>query len=383
VVPFIVNLRVDPLLSTNSPPDWIAPMLGAAWLGFAVVLLCRAGYLLLDWREDWIALTTRRVIIMNKSLFVREERRECPIDTVQNVTAEFTNPIGMAFDFGDLHVDTAGVGTLSFKDLPQPALLREAIFKQQEIMRSKQPQAEDLRREAVRSIVLAQAPPQVAPPSPRWARRFRHPAGAQFATGYGLFNSFLPIAPQRDGARVTGHKHWWYLVRGMAQPMLVYAAVLAAWAIIPTAILHEPAGAVGTALGWLVLAAFPVCSAWVIWNLEDWRNDLYKLDHERVYYIHSLPFGLREQSMETLMGRISEVRYVVPGPLANLLNYGDVIIQTPGEATQFVFRGIACPRKVQQEIMERVDDYRRENAAGTDTEIEAWIKAYHDVMRGA
>jgi hypothetical protein len=87
--------------------------------------------------------------------------------------------------------------------------------------------------------------------------------------------------------------------------------------------------------------------------------------------------------METLINRISDVMYEVPGPLANLLNYGNVVIKTPGEATEFDFKGIPCPREVQQEIMERVDEYRRKGAAGADREIEAWIKAYHDVVRGA
>jgi len=388
VVPFLQSLRVDPLLSTNPPPSWVAPVLWSAWLGFAFLLLCRFAYVLLDWRQDWMALTTRRLIIMNKSLFVREERRECPIGKVQNVIAEFPNPIGMAFDFGDLSVDTAGAGTLTFKDLPHPALIREAIFKQQEILRSKQPAAEDLRRAALRSIVLEQDPldevsTQDGSGSGLDDSIGEPRTGAAPVSGYGLFHSFFPIAPQRDGARVTWRKHWSCLVRGLIRPMAVYLLIFAAWLLVPTAILHDPAGPAGRTLSWFVLAAFPFCAGWTIWNWEDWRSDLYKLDHERVYHIESLPFGLREQSMETLIGRVSDVMYVVPGPLANLLNYGDVIIQTPGEATQFKFKSIGCPREVQQEIMERVDQYRRKNATGTDREIEAWIRAYHDVIRGA
>jgi hypothetical protein len=386
VVPFLQSLRVDPLLTSNPPPGWVAPVLWSAWLGFALLLLCRCAYILLDWRQDWIALTTRRVIVMNKSLFVREERRECPIDMVQNVIAEFPNPIGMAFDFGELHVDTAGVGTITFKDLPHPALIREAIFKQQELLRAKQPPAEDLREATLRRIVLGQD----TQTSGQWGvgsgqhREKEMPAAHRSPLtphSYGLVNSFFPIAPQRDGARVTWRKHWSYLVRGMARPIVAYALVFAAWLLVPSLILRDPSGPFGHALVWLVLLAFPVCAAWTLWNWEDWRSDLYKLDHERVYHIESLPFGLREQSMETLIGRVSDVMYVVPGPLANLLNYGDVIIQTPGEATQFVFKSIACPREVQQEIMERVDDFRRRNASDSDREIEAWIKAYHDVMR--
>ena len=125
----------------------------------------------------------------------------------------------------------------------------------------------------------------------------------------------------------------------------------------------------------------PVCFAWALWNWEDWRNDTYRLDGERLSHVESLPFGMREQSKETLISRVSDVMYLVPGPLANLLDYGDVVIKTPGEATEFVFAGVPCPREVQQEIMDRVDDHRRAGAAGTDREIAAWLRTYHDVTR--
>jgi hypothetical protein len=176
------------------------------------------------------------------------------------------------------------------------------------------------------------------------------------------------------------HKHWVFLARGLAVPVLVWGVVFITWLV--SVLMGEPGvmGLIESLLTWLLLILLPVCAAWAIWTVEDWRNDLYKLDHERVYHIESLPFGLREQSKETLINRITDVMYVIPGPLANLLDYGSVVIKTPGEATEFVFAGIPHPRAVQQEIMQRVDDSRRQ-PAGPDREIEAWIKAYHEVVR--
>jgi hypothetical protein len=59
-----------------------------------------------------------------------------------------------------------------------------------------------------------------------------------------------------------------------------------------------------------------------------------------------------------------------------------VIIKTPGESTEILFKGIPRPREVQGEIMARVDEHRLKSQAGMDGEIEAWIKAYDDVRRG-
>jgi hypothetical protein len=394
VLPLLGGLDVDPLLAVNAPPRWVGPLLWALWLGVPVLAMGWVGYIVLDWREDWIALTTRRLIVMNKTLFLREVRRECPIGKVQNVIADFPGAVGMALDFGDLRVDTAGVGTLSFGDVPHPRMLREAIFKQQEITLSRQPPPEDLRKAAVRGIILGgntdegpvrSAQSKLTKVEGRSGRGApgRNLRGRMFVSGYGVFNSLLPFEPQRDGESVTWHKHWSYLVRGLLGPVLIYTLAMGLWLGL---LIFREAGTLEvetSLLGWLVVGLFPVCAGWGIWKWEDWRNDLYKLDHERVYHVESLPFGLREQSKETLINRISDVMYEVPGPLANLLNYGNVVIKTPGEATEFDFKGIPCPREVQQEIMERVDDYRRKGAAGADREIEAWIKAYHDVVRGA
>ncbi len=78
--------------------------------------------------------------------------------------------------------------------------------------------------------------------------------------------------------------------------------------------------------------------------------------------------------------RITDVSYTVPGLLAHLLDFGDVVIKTPAEATELVFRGIPRPREVQQEIMTRLDEYRLKDQSGVDREIEGWLKAYHEVM---
>jgi hypothetical protein len=126
---------------------------------------------------------------------------------------------------------------------------------------------------------------------------------------------------------------------------------------------------------------FPPLGVWALWCFEDWRNDLYVIDAERVYHVESLPLGLREQWKETLISRVTDVTYTIPGPLANLLGFGDVLIKTPGEATEFRFAGIDNPREVHAEIMSRVDAHRLGESAGMDGEIEGWLRAWHEVAQ--
>lgn len=363
VEPFLRSLGVDPLVVGDAPPQWLQPLLWSFWFLVGALLLGWVVYALLDWREDWLALTTQRVIVMNKMLFLRESRREAPIGKVQNVVADYPNAIGMALDFGDIKIDTAGLGTLHFKSLPRPKAIREAIFRQQKEAQGVQPPPEDMRKTAVKAIVLGTPPDAVDPASSAGKRGTR-------TNKYG----------GHSAVRVW-HKHWAFLVRGIALPIALWSAVLFAWLL---SIWIGTPGAVGpieTALTWSLLLLMPICTAWIIWAWEDWRNDVYKIDHERLYHIESLPFGLRERSKETLINRITDVMYVIPGPLANLLDYGSVVIKTPGEATEFIFAGIPCPRQVQQELMERMDAARKDNVSA-DPEIKAWIKAYHEVVQG-
>jgi hypothetical protein len=138
-------------------------------------------------------------------------------------------------------------------------------------------------------------------------------------------------------------------------------------------------GVVGEIAGWAALVGAPLVAGWGLWCVEDWRNDYYMLDAERVYHVDSLPLGLREETKETLISHITDVTYTVPGPLANLLDYGDVVIKTPGEGTEFRFEGIPHPREVHVEIMARVDEHRLRDGAEVDGEIEGWLRAWHEV----
>ncbi len=335
--------------------------------------------ILVDWRDNWVALTTRRLIFMDKTLMLRETRREAPLQKVQNVVAEYTHPLSMAFDFGDLKVDTAGIGTLQFKGMPQPRNMREAIFAQQKAISAAQPPPEDRRKESIRTMLGS---PASAGSLGAQASRLHPSSGVGGAPGrYGTLAKAFPFAPQRQESHVTWHKHWFFLLRGLAWPSLVYGMALAGW-VLSALLGGDGLSGARELFAWAVVLLMPFCLAWALWAWEDWRNDLYRLDHERVYDIESLPFGLREQSKETLISRVTDVAYLVSGPVAAMLDYGDVLLKTPGEATEFIFRGVPHPRQVQAEIMSRVDVYRRKGNAGTDKEIESWLKAYHDVVGG-
>lgn len=392
VLPFVAGLQADPLLAGGfggpTAPAWVPPALTVLYFALAGLLLLWAGFFFMEWKDDWVALTTRRIIVMDKTFLIRETRREVPISKVQNIVADYPRVLSMSLDFGDLTVDTAGVGVLKFTDMPHPRSMREAIFAQQAALKANQPPPEDRRRAAIRNLLHGadplshsrETPPNGSPRLP--GRGETQLMDASLISGYGQFNKLFPFRPQRTAGSVTWHKHWVLLLRGLLLPALIYAVALALWFGLRVSGILAAVDVLDTVVGWTAVLLLPVCGAWAVWNWEDWRNDLYRLDHERLYHIESLPFGLREESKETMVNRITDVSYTVPSPLAHLLNFGNVAIKTPGESTEFMFRGIPHPREVQGEIMARLDEHRLKDNAGMDREIEAWIKAYDDVKRG-
>jgi hypothetical protein len=383
VLPFISSLGPDPY---GPPAEGLRVLLpGLVWLGWMVVpalLVLWAAYKTLDWSDDWLALTNRRLILMDKHLFLRESRREVPIDRVQNVTAEYPNSLGVGLDYGDLRVDTAGLGVLEFRHLPHPRVMREAIFTQQAQLKASQPSAEDVRRAAVRSILRGTDPALHEQSTPPGGNPVTPAPTVQGGVGsYGLLTTLFPFAPLRAGDSVTWHKHWAVLARGVLPPAILWWAAFVVWLAAIGASGSGQYSSLAQVIGWVVVVMAPVCLLWALWKWDDWRNDIYRLDRERVYDIERLPLGMREQSKETLITRVTDVMYTVPGPLANILDYGDIELKTPGEATQFIFRSVPRPREIQREIMDRIEEYRLRAQAGAGKEIEAWLKAYEDVRR--
>ena len=382
VLPLLNATSPDPLLGPdNGPPAWLRTLLLVGWFSLPLVPTLWASFILLAWSGQWTALTTHRIILMDKVLFLRETRREAPLAKVQNVVADYPNALGMSLDFGNLSVDTAGVGVLVSNDLPHPKTLRESIFAQQAALKATQASPEDRRKAAIEGMVLGGNPAQPTGPAnvSSGGQPIQNLKSKIQNSDYGVFEMMFPFSPQRSGTSVVWHKHWFFLFRAVAWPILILGVAFLGWLITLLSGQREGLSTIDSIMGWAILLLFPICTFWALWKWEDWRNDLYKLDHERVYHIESLPFGLREQSKETLVTRITDVTYIVPSLLANILNYGDVLIKTPGEATEFVFSKIPRPREVQQEIMTRLDEYRLKESAGVDNEIEAWIRTYHDV----
>ncbi len=201
-----------------------------------------------------------------------------------------------------------------------------------------------------------------APPRPRTTRQVLRR----------WIGSWLNLEIKETG-RTTWRKHWivlWRQARAWFASLLALDVLAAFFALNPH--FQFP----GYWLGGLVLLV--IVLGGLLYQWEDWRNDIYAVTDTQVIDTEALPLGLNSKSTVAPLDQVQDVRVEVPGTLAFLLNFGDVKIETAGKSGQMVFYSIHNPRDAQEEIFRRLEIYRtrraeRENSIRSRTVIDALL----------
>ncbi len=366
-------------------PIPIALKWGGGLLIFLALLL--VGWFIFDWTNDYFILTNQRVIFVDKTAGIQERRSEAPMNKVHNVRIEITGRFAQILNYGNLALDTAGLGVLSFDTLPNPRYLREKILEvRRQINQEALPVREERRRAVLRDRLGGLNDPNDKP--------MEAPYTTPQESGMDQFNILFPHRSQRQGETVVWHRHWLFLLRDELKPIGLLLFVIALWILtgiisnnmatpsdpyaLPDAA-PQSNGLLDTlnrVITIAVIIAFVIIIPWMWYIYEDWRNDKYSLTHDRVLTVYKKPLGGREVVTETMFGRITDVSYTIRSPIAMMFNYGTVTIKTPGEATAFLFESVPDPRAVQQEITTRLESHRAREAAQWDNDIVDWLAVF-------
>jgi membrane protein YdbS with pleckstrin-like domain len=316
---------------------------------------------------------------------IRESRDETPLDKVQNINID-RGLVGNTFGFGTLFIDTAatvGAARVTFTYLADPERVQEIIFQQMTRVRA----SEELERgQAIRGKLEESVGTGFHPLVRQPAVPIEAPAAPPSPPGPGLLRQILDIlnAPfwieKREDDRVTWRKHWIRLLGRIWLPgLLVTILILALLVYVFSA---EEKSAVITLffVGLLLPASF-----WLWWSWEDWGNDLYSVTNDRIIDSEALPLGFRSRRTETRFDRVQNVSFDIPGPIANILNYGTVLIFTAGAEGRLDFVYVRDPRKVQAEIFRRLTAYeegqRRLQREERWADLPQWFAEYDRTYR--
>jgi CRP-like cAMP-binding protein/uncharacterized membrane protein YdbT with pleckstrin-like domain len=109
-----------------------------------------------DWRNDAFQVTGRYVIDIDRRPFgFGESRKQAELGNVQNVSAHRPGIFATIFNYGDVHIETAGAtADIIFERVVNPNLVQSDIFQRREEFRQKQLVREGQRRRKEYAVML-------------------------------------------------------------------------------------------------------------------------------------------------------------------------------------------------------------------------------------
>jgi hypothetical protein len=356
---------------------------------FVIIAFLVALYHLIDWRNDDLIVTTKRVIHMERVLFVGEERQEAPLTQIQNVTVKSHGWLDLVFDVDDIEIKTAAAGTIFVDNVAAAQQISRIILEEQQRAKNRVAAADtaSVRRmvfERMQKNVLVEtsakpAAPKVVPP-PSLLPKISLP---KIKASY-LWPSLQEMTTIKNEQGVLWRKHYYILLRVIFLPVL---AILVSLYLLVTAFVSLPNYDFLSESGLIQLLAIVTLLGsitWYLWEYDDWRRDVYIVTNTKIIDVESSSFRLKgEQLREGSFDSIQNITYKIPNFFYKLINLGDVIIETAGVGKTFTFIQVLNPSGVQAEIFRRWDGFqqakREKQRDDTTKQILTVLGEYHDL----
>lgn len=352
IVPVLVALGCVAVLAARvltREPDFLGrtpPLLDALNVFVVISLLVVSAimfYIYLDWRNDHLIISNKRVVHEDRTLWLAYRYETIPIDQVQNVNIRTDNVFQYVLKFGRVEIQAAGpTEPIIFERADQPGEIQQRLLN--EVQREKRSQ-EQTRLEATVARRLDPTAPAVPP--------LQVEATDRIVMMNGPLQVLLPLGPQLQSGTIIWHRHWIVLLKNLLGPLLLLLAWLGLLVLLPV---YDPLPPQTTAL--VLLALLVAILFYLFWQYENWRNDIYILEPSKVIDIQRLPFGLYEDRREATLGVIQNVNASSPNLLARMLGYGDVTIETAGAGGNFTFDHVPDPDQVQRIVFEYRERFR-------------------------
>lgn len=307
---------------------------------------------MIDFRADYFLITNRHLTHHEFELrHFRIQLVKVPIGQIQ--TVEILKPSFLAnlFNIGTARVTTAAIaGVILFDNIDNPSVVKnvlERLIGQYKSQESAQTQA--VMRQALEKHFGVGSPltPTEEPAAPV-ARPARRPEG--FIAGLRRRYGWRVI----DGNTITYRKSLFILLKQVSLPLLVF--VVLGLAVVGAIYAEVTPWVASILIGVGALANL----GWFLWQLENWRNDIFQLNDRFVLDVDRKPFGFGESRKQAAISNIQNVDASRPGFLPTVFNYGFVSIDTAGSKSDIVFDYVPNPELIQSDIFQRIDEARRQ-----------------------
>lgn len=347
-----VMLSGQPVDSTLFTARWMVSLF------LALIFIIWLAFQTLDWSNDYFVITNKHLAHHEFSLRTfRTTVIKIPIDQIQSVEIERPSFIASLFNYGTAQVTTASqAGAVRFDSIDDPGLVEETLGRlRQRGQALNAGRAQATMRRSIESHF------QVRPNYERVEDEYDDEETYEIAAPKqgGFFSFWRKLVKNyrwrvEEKGVITYRKHFFVLAREITWPSAFTAILLIAAIVGYRLSTSLSLGVVGF---YLLLCVFDF--GWLVWKVEDWRNDTFQLTDRYVIDIDRRPFGFGESRKQAELSNVQNVNSDRPNVIATIFNYGNVIIETAGATADITFENVSHPNRIQSDIFGRRDQYRQ------------------------
>ena len=402
-----------------------SPMTMSLFAVLLVVLILWVLWNWVDWRNDYLVVTTKRVVRREKLVLLHEDQAQSELVKVEKVVTK-AGFMGNMLGYCDLMIETAAPdGHILLDKAPQTSQLYNWLTTLPFVGRFVPPPNKIFAHNIIETILKEQAEhrkvmmmesglgglqtilrkqmstgksdawmsaPVDSPPPPKLSRWgvFRKSFNDTNKT---FWDGVLPwrLHGVPGNAKKIWHKHWlnllWHVVDSMLSFIVVTVFVVIYFAGLHVYLRFVPSLAslndVMPYLDFVVVAIYIIISLRFWWELADWSNDLYILTDKQLIDIEKKPLYFAEKRDQVELSKIQSISFTQIGFIDTLFKIGDVKIEMPG-GSPIIFRRVPNPREVQNEIFKQMDDVktkaRQKEVEDQVKSLAQWFDAYHNTF---
>ena len=356
---------------------------------FVLVAITLGLYNFFDWRNDDFIVTTKRVVHIDRILLYGEKRDEAPLVRIQDVEVVSYDLLERFFDYHDVEIKTAGAGVIKMDGIPEAEKFREAIFQERRRAVERRSSA-DL--SAIRSMIAQRLDWQQALEKPVLAFAESEATMTTTVRDHNLpkFLDYLwprvkVVLYEADGTVILWHKHYIVLLWSIFLPLLAVAT--SSYVLLASFFGFFPfKSPVVSGWWWIIFGTLTLVSlVWLAAKYDGWQRDKYLVTDRRIIDIEGTPFRLGgEKRREGTFDNIQNTYYDIPNLFYQLLNMGNVVIETAGTEATFTFDMVYDPSAVQAEIFNRMILYqqrqREQERDATTAQLVEVVAEYHRLL---